>query len=458
MKRTTIVLAIALFASSALAQKQTPPPAATPKGFNIPTIRRVELPNGLEVRFVPYGEMPKATVRLVVQTGNMDESANEVWLSDLTADLLEQGTATRTAEQLAREAALMGGPLEVSVTANQTSISADVFSESAPAAVELIADVARNPRFPESELSRLKADRVRTLSISRSTPQAVAQEKFFSVIYPNHPYGRVYPTEAMLQGYTLEQVKGFYDRHFGASRSFLYVVGRFDANAVERAIRDAFGTWKAGTAATRASITPVSKRGLYFVERPGAVQSTLYIGLPTIDPSNRDYLPLTVMNSLLGGSFGSRITSNIRENKGYTYSRQGVVQTRLGSGTWIEIADVTTNVTGPSIKEILGEIDRLRTEPPTAAELTGIQNYLAGTFVLRNSSRSGIAAQLAFVDLYGLSEYYLRTYVQTVYALTPADIQRLANTYVDPSRLAIVVVGDPATVPEQIKTYGEIVR
>ena len=458
MARTTISFAIALFATSVFAQKQTPPAPGAPKGFAVPAIRRVDLPNGLKIRFVPYGEMPKATVRLVIQTGNMDEAANEVWLSDLTADLLEQGTTTRTAEQLAREAALMGGPLEVSVTANQTSIGADVFSESAAAAVNLIADVARNPRFPESELARLKADRVRMLSISRSTPQSIAQEKFYGVVYPNHPYGRVYPTDAMLQGYTLDQVKAFHDRNFGAARSFVYVVGRFDANAVERAIRDAFGNWKAGTPATRASITPVSKRGVYFVERPGAVQSTLYIGLPVIDPSSPEYLPLTVMNSLLGGSFGSRITSNIRENKGYTYSPQGVLQGRLGTGTWIEIADVTTNVTGPSIKEIIGEIDRLRAEPPTAAELTGIQNYLAGTFVLRNSSRSGIANQLSFLDLYGLSEDYLRTYVQKVYALTPADIQRLAHTYIDPSKLAIIVVGDPATVPDQIKTYGEIIR
>lgn len=455
-RRLILTLAIALFTTTAFAQKQTPPAPGSPKGFSVPDVRKIDLPNGLKVRLVPYGDMPKTTVRLVIQTGNMDETANEVWLADLTADLLEQGTTTRSAEQLAREAALMGGALEVSVSANQTSIGADVFSESAPAAVNLIADIARNPRFPESELTRLKGDRARNLSISRSTPQSAAQEKFYQVIYPNHPYGRVYPSEAMLQGYTLDQVKAFHDRNFGAARSFVYVVGRYDANAVERAIRDAFGNWKAGSAPTRASVTPVSKRGVYFIERPGAVQSTLYIGLPMPDPAHNDYLPLTVMNSLLGGSFGSRITSNIREAKGYTYSPQGVLQGRLGTGTWIEIADVTTNVTGPSIKEIIGEIDRLRADPPTGAELTGIQNYLAGTFVLRNSSRSGIANQLAFLDLYGLSEDYLRTYVQKVYALTPADIQRLTQTYIDPAKLAIVVVGDPATVRDQIKPYGDI--
>jgi zinc protease len=459
MKRTILLtLAIALFTTTAFAQKQTPPAPGTPKAFSVPDIRRVDLPNGLKVRFVPYGDMPKATVRLVVQTGNVDEAANEVWLSDLTASLMEQGTPTRGAEQIAREAALMGGALEVGVATNQTNISGDVFSESAPALVNLIADVVRNPRFPESELARLKGDMLRNLSIQRSTPQSAAQERFASALFPNHVYGRVFPTEAMLQGYTLDQVKTFYDRNFGAARSFVYVVGRFDQSAVERAIRSAFGDWKAGNPPTKVNATPVAKRAVYFVERPGAVQSTLYIGLPVIDPSHQEYVPLTVMNALLGGSFGSRITSNIREQKGYTYSPQGFINARLGSGVWTEVADVTTNVTGPAIKEIIGEIDRLRGEPPTAVELTGIQNYLAGTFVLRNSSRAGIAGQLAFLDLYGLSEDYLRTYVQRVYALTPADIQRMAQTYIDPARLAIVVVGDPAVARDQIKTYGEIIQ
>lgn len=463
MKRTifhalSALFVTALFATAAFAEKQTPPAPAAPKNFAIPQVRKFDLQNGLKVRFVPYGEMPKVTVRLVTQTGNIDEGENEIWLADLMGDMLEQGTTTRTAEQIARESALMGGPLNIGIGPNQTSIEADVFSESGPALVNLISDIARNPRFPESELARLKTDRVRALSIARTTPQNLAQERYNSALFPNHPYGRTFPTEPMLQGYTLDQVKAFHDRNFGAARSFVYVVGRFDANAMERAIRDAFGSWKAGNPATRVTASPVAKRGVYFIERPGAVQSTLYIGLPVIDASKPEYLPLTVMNSLLGGSFGSRITSNIREQKGYTYSPQSSIGGRLGAAAWTEIADVTTNVTGPAIKEIIGEIDRLRNEPPTAAELTGIQNYLAGTFVLRNSSRAGIASQLSFIDLHGLSEDYLRNYVARVYALTPADIQRMAKTYIDPSKLAIVVVGDPAVVREQIKTYGDILQ
>ncbi len=188
------------------------------------------------------------------------------------------------------------------------------------------------------------------------------------------------------------------------------------------------------------------------------MQSTLYIGLPTFDPSNPDYVPLVVTNALLGGSFGSRITSNIREQKGYTYSPFSLLSTRLHTGYWAEIADVSTNVTGPSIKEIIGEIDRLRGEPPTPAELRGIQNYLAGTFVLRNSTRDGIAGQLAALDLYGLGEDYLRNYVQRVYAVTPADVQRMTQQYIDPAKLAIVVAGDKKVVADQLKPYGEVIE
>lgn len=451
MKRIAIFLAL-LLATPAFAQKQTPPTPGTPKPFNIPEIRKLELPNGLRVRFVPYGAVPKATVRLVVQTGNADESLSETWLSDLLGSLMEQGTTTRSAEQIAREIALMGGALNINVGPNQTTIGTDVFSESAVSAVSLVADVVRNPRLPESELARLKGDLARNLSLARSQPQSLANEKFLSVLFPDHVYGRLFPTEEQLQSFTLDQVRSFYEKNFGAARSYLYVVGRFDAAAVESAIRQSLGDWKAGSRPAKIAVSPVSRRALHFIERPNSVQSTLYIGLPVIDAAHPDYLSLTVMNALLGGSFGSRITSNIREQKGYTYSPRSTVSTRPGAASWAEIADVTAKDTGASIKEIIGEIERLRGEPPTEAELRGIQNYLAGTFVLQNSSRPGIASQLSFLDLYGLSEDYLRNYVQRVYALTPADIQRLAQTYVDPAKLAIVVVGDPGVV-EQLAPY-----
>jgi predicted Zn-dependent peptidase len=305
MKKTTLMILALLFTISAFAEKQTPPTPGAPHNFEIPPIRRFDLPNGVKVRLVSYGEVPKATVRLVTQTGNVDEGENEVWLADVTGSMIEQGTATRSAEQIAREVAMMGGALEVNVGLNQTTIATDVFSESAAQAVRLVSDVVRNPRLPESELARIKANFARRLSIQRSQPGQLAAEKFAQVLYGKHAYGRMFPTEPMLQAYSAEQVRSFYDRNFGGARTFVYVVGRFDADAVESAIRQTLGDWKAGNAPTKPVVPTTARRGIYLIDRPGSVQSTLSIGLPLADATAPDYLALTVMNSLLGGAFTS---------------------------------------------------------------------------------------------------------------------------------------------------------
>ncbi|MCU1350332.1 MAG: peptidase domain protein [Acidobacteria bacterium] len=451
------LLAPAAFAQTAPAV-EAPPPAAPAKDFSVPEVRRFTLPNGLRVRLVPYGTIPKVDVQLFVQTGRADESANEIWLSNLTGEMMQQGTATRSAEEIARAAAGMGGSLDVGVGTNQTTIGGSVLSESGPGLVELIADVARHPAFPATELKRLQGDLVRDLSLTRAQQQSLAQEKFNKTLFAGSPYGHGFPTAEAIQGYTLDQVRAFHERNFGAARARLYVTGRFDPVAMEAAIRSRFGDWQRGSAAATLDVKPAANGGLYLIDRPGAVQSTVYIGLPTIGPESDDAIALSVMNALLGGSFNSRITSNIREQKGYTYSPNSSVTQRPRATSWAEVADVTTNVTGPSIKEIIGEIERLRGAAPTAQELKGIQNYLAGTFVLRNSNRAGIINQLAFIDLYGLPENYLQTYVGRVYAATPETIRQMAQRYIDPSKLTIVVAGDKKVIAEQLKPFGTVVE
>jgi zinc protease len=441
---------------AAAAKKQAPPAPAEPKNFTLPAGRSFKLDNGLAVTLVPYGTIPKVTVRLGVRTGNVDEKAGEVWLSDLTGSMLTEGTTTRTATRIAEDAARMGGSLDVAVTEDRTDVGGDVLSEFGPEMVGLVADVVRNPKFPDAELARLKADRLRDLSIAKSQPRPIAQEKFRAVLYGDHPYGRLFPTEAMLQGYTVAQVRGFWEKNYGAARSHLYVVGRFDDAAVEAAVRKAFGDWKKGPAPTSAPPSPKSERAVYLIDRPGAVQSTIDLGMPVIDPSKPDWDTLTLMNILLGGSFASRITSNIREQKGYTYSPASQVSNRFRDAYWIEVADVTTNVTGPAIKEILGEIDRLQAEAPTQAELRGFQNYRAGTFVLQNSSRPGIIGQLEFVDLHGLPADYLNGYVKRIYAVTPQQVQDAAKKYIQDDRATIVVVGDKKVIEEQVKAFGPV--
>jgi len=462
MRRLATIAAF-LGATAALAQgvpKEAPPPPGPPKNFSLPAIRRFDLPNGMKVRLMQYGNTLKATIRLVTQTGNIDESVDHVWLANVTGEMMQQGTATRSAEEIARQAALMGGTLKLNVGMNETTIETDVLTESASSAIGLIADVARNPRFPESELARIKTDALRKLSVQSSEPQSRTIESLRRVFYPNEPYGRSFPTPEMLQGYTLDQIRQFHDRNFGAVRSRIYVVGRFDEAAVERAIRRDFAGWKAGAPPAAPVVSPAIRPAVYLMDRPGAVQSTMLIAIPLIGaaPGSADYRPLNVANAILGGTFMSRITSILREQKGYSYSPISYLEVMPGTGYWAEDADVTTNVTGESIKEVIAEIKRLRAEPPSAEELHGIQNFLAGIFVLFNSSRDSITWQLSSLDLYGLGDDYLRDYVKSIYAVTPADVQRVMQKYIDPARLAIVVVGDKKAIAEQLKPFGTIIE
>ena len=439
-------------------QQQTPPEGSQPKDFVLPAKTTLTLDNGLRAVLVPYGSLPKVTIRVVVWTGSIDEAANEIWLSDLVGDLLKEGTVTKTSKQVAEEAARMGGEISVSSGDDQTTISGSVLSEFAPDMLALLADVVRNPRLPDSELERLKNDRIRDLNIQKTDPNAIANERFRSLLYPNHPYGRIFPPEEMLRGYTVQQVKTFYDANFGALRTHVYVAGKFDVAKMEKAIRDAFGTWEQGTERIRNIPNPASTRAVYLIDRPGASQSTVYIGLPTSNPINSDYRKLLVMNSLLGGSFMSRVTSNIRENKGYTYSPNSFVSARYRDAYWAQFASITTDVTGPAIKEIFSEIKRLKSEPPTTEELQGIQNYVAGIFVLQNSSPSGILNLLSFAEFHGLPDTYLTEYVKEVYSTTPEEIQMLAGLYLREDKMQIVIAGDVKRIEKQVSQFGKIIK
>lgn len=452
------VCSLALWTAAAAQQafpSQPPRPGAA-KDFRVPQPKRFTLPNGLDVALVSWGNMPKVRVSLTLRTGNAFEKADEIWLADLAADLLREGSTTRDATAISREAARMGGALDVSVGADTTAVGGEVLSEFGPQYVSLLADVVRNPKFPASELPRLKSDMARNLAVSLSQPQQVVLQKFREVLYRDHPYGRVFPTNEMIQSYTVDQVKEFYASNYSASRARLYVVGRFDAGAMEASIRKALAGWTKGAAPSVPEPKPSSTRAIYLIDRPGAPQSTILLGMPTINPSSEEFVTLTVMDALLGGAFTSRITRNLREDKGYSYSPYSEVSARYRDAYWAQNADVTTAHTGASLKEIFAEIDRLQVGPPDAKELSAIQNYLAGTYVLQNSSRGGILSQLRYVDLHGLPRDYPNTYVKRVFAVTPQQITDAARKYLKDDQATIVIVGDRKMIEEQVKVFGPV--
>ena len=457
MKALWISGVVLLAGTAALtAAKEMPPAGGPPKPFHLPPTEEFSLTNGMRVTLVSYGSVPKVAVRAFVDAGGLYEPAGQVWIARLTALLMKEGTASRSAAKVARDAADMGGQLEIDAGAEFTTVGGIVLSDFGGKFVSLLADVLENPALPESELARLKADLARELAVDKTVAGSEARARFLETLFPGHPYGRVYPSNEALAGYTADNVRAFYRANFRAARTHLYVAGKLDPG-LRHAIRDAFNAWDKGAAPADIPATPTKTRSFSLIDRPGAAQSTLYIGLPVADPTSADYVALDVMNSLLGGSFASRITSNIRERKGYTYSPYSQVGTRKHLAFWLESADVTTAVTGPALGEIFAEIDRLRKEPPTAQELAGFQNYLAGLFVIRNTiSADGLIGQLHFVDAQGLDRSYLSTYVQKVMSIKPADIQRVAETYIAPSRMAIVVVGDKAKIADQLKPYQEL--
>lgn len=451
MKTSIYILFVALLTvlPGKAQDKETPPEGGEPKDFILPVKEVINYDNGLTLVMVPYGSIPKATINITIKTGNINETKEQVWLADLLADLMEEGTI---ADYSVKDSlAGMGGNLNIGVGAHTTSLNTNVLSEFAPQAVKILSDVLVEPKLPQSEVERLKKDMNRNITVALSTPGAQARKDFFAEIYPNHPYGRLYPTTEQVDSYNLGDVKSFYDQNFGARRATVYVVGKFNSEEVKAAVQEKLSNWREGMDVNYPEAQPKSEGTVKIIDRPGSPQSTIYYGLPVVGPTSEDYIPLDVMNSLLGGSFGSRITSNIREDKGYTYSPNSALVANYKTGLWYESADVTTEYTGASIDEINKEIVRLQNEAPGKEELQGIKNYESGIYVLQNSTPGGIIGQLNFLDIHNLPESFLVDQVKNINAVTPEQVQEMAKKYIQPGKMTLIVVGDEVKIKDQVK-------
>lgn len=450
MKKFLIYFAaFTCIAATSTAQKQLPPEGSAPKDFKLSEKKVQTYPNGLKTTLVTYGSIPKVTVSLIIKTGNVHEGKNQTWLADLTGKLMKEGTSSMNFKTISNKVAAMGGQIYVNVGMEQVSIGGSVLSEYAADFISIVSELATNPAFPASELERIKTDMKRDLAVQQGVPQSIAEAKFFETMYKDHPYGRYFPTEQMISAYTLPMVKDFYAKNFGAKRSVLYVVGNYDEAAVKAAVAKGLGKWKPGPAPVYPPVNLVAKRDTVILDRKSAPQTTLMIGLPVLTPQDKDYVAQLVSNSLLGGSFGSRITSNIRENKGYTYSPYSSVQNRHGASVWYESADVTSEHTIASVNEIEKEIRRLQTEAPAKEELEGIQRYEAGIFVLRNTAPYGIISQLNFLDQNGLPDSYLSNYVQNIYKVTPEKVTQVVKERFKYDKMTMVMVGDKDQINHQ---------
>jgi predicted Zn-dependent peptidase len=449
MKRILATLLCLVAVAAHAQERETPPAPGEPRDFSLPAKETLRLDNGLAVTFIDYGSVPKVTVLAIVRTGNIDEGES-TWLADVAVEMLKEGTVTRTAADIAEAAASMGGALGVGAGAEQTSVGISVLSEHVVAAVDLVADVLRNPRFPDSELPRVIANLERSVTIARSDPSSQAGEALARLVYGNHPFGRTLPLDGQLAGYAMADIRGFYQRNFGALRTHVYVAGRYDRSALEAALRRAFGDWPAGPPPSALPPTPSETLQLELIDVPGAQQSSLRIAVPVPHPAHALYFPTTLMNSLLGGTFGSRITTNIREDKGYSYSPNSSISARRGSALWVLSAEVTSEHTAAALTEIFREIDRLQKEAPLDTELDAVKAYRSGLFVITNSSPNGVLGQLAFMDLHGLPDSFLTHWVASIHAVTPAEVSDMAARFVRAERMTVVVAGDLAKIQDSV--------
>lgn len=450
MKHWRQVLTLATLACVGASAQEAPPLPGPPRPLQLPTPTTFALDNGLKVTFIDYGTVPKVTVAVAVRSGGLNEG-EQTWLADLTTDLMKEGTARRSSRQIADDALQMGGELAVGVGDDETSLSLDVLSEYGAQAITLLAEVITQPRLPAEEWPRIKQNYLRSLSVETTQPQSLANAAFAALLYPGHPYGSSIPTEAQLQAYTIDDARRYYSENFGAKRTRIYVAGKFDHAVLEQAIRSSFATWRPGPALLDLPPASPSNKKVELIDRPGAPQSTLRVGKRVIDPAAPDFMALSLANTMLGGSVTSRITANLRESKGWAYSPNSSLAARYHQAAWLENADVRAESTGPALTEIFREIERLRARPPTEAELTAVKNFRNGTFVLSSATRTGLIGQLAFVDLHELPADWLSSWVNRLYAVTPAEITAAAQKYLNPADMSVVVVGDLNSVRPQLQ-------
>ena len=433
------------------------PQPGPPRPYKFPDITRVTLPNGLRILVAENHNAPLVSLRTLVRSGADQDDAEFAGLASLTADLLDEGAGNRDAIALAEYIGLLGGSLGTGADWDATYISLDVLSRYTTPTVEVLADVAYRAQLPDDGFARVKNERLTEILQQLDEPAAIAGKRFASLLYGTGVYGNsVVGTAESVARITNEQVKRFYSSHYLPNNSSVVVAGDITARDAVALVERTFGAWKAKDEPHRPSIAPapVEASRIYIIDRPQAVQSEIRIGHIGVPRSTEDYFALSVANSLLGGVFNSRINLNLRERHGYTYGARSTFAFRKQSGPFVVAAPVRNEVTRESVSEVLAELRRIRTGDIEGTELDDVKNYLMGVFPATVQTASDIGGRLLDMELYGLPEDYFDRYRERIAAIGSDDIARVANKYIDPDRVLIVIVGNANQIREPLGTLG----
>jgi zinc protease len=438
-----------------------PKPGPNPT-FKLPPPQRRTLSNGMEVLVVEHHELPVVNMNLVMKMGAAGDPEGKAGLATLTADMLDEGTKTRSSLEISDQLGYIGSNVNVNAGWDSTSANLTTLTRHLDRALDIYSDIIINPAFPEKELDRLRASRMGTFKQRRDEPNSIANIVYASLLYGSkHPYGHpLSGDEASLASITGDDVRKFYETFYRPNNSTLIVVGDVTPDAVVAKLERAFAKWeKAHIPAVDVSAAPAARdrTNIYIVDRPGSAQSVIQIGHVGVPRSNPDYFPLLVLNTMLGGQFTSRINMNLREDKGYTYGARSSFDFRRGAGPFTASAPVVTAATKESVVEFMKELRGIRGEiPVTPEELEFSKQAIIRGFPRGFETPGQISDRLETVATYDLPDTYFNSYIERVQAVTLEDINRVANRYLTPDRMAVVIVGDRKVIEQGLRSIDEL--
>jgi predicted Zn-dependent peptidase len=449
------ILAVGLFAQSPDRSKS--PELGPPPSLKLPPIQHLKLSNGLPVVLMEKHQVPLVQINLLVKAGSAMDPAGKNGLASMTAAMLDEGAGSRNALQLADAIDFLGADLSAAAGQHTSVIALHTPLTKLDSALALMADVALRPTFPAEELERQRKERLTTLLQWHDEPRAVASVLFNRTLYgTKHPYGLpAIGEEKTLRAFRAEDLKKFHSTYFHPTNATLIVVGDVTAKTIMPKLEAAFGQWEAGKAptATWPGIEQVQKRQAYLVDKPGAAQSEIRIGRIGVPRLTEDYYAIVVMNTILGGSFTSRLNNNLREQHGYSYGAGSFFDFRPLPGPFLASAAVQTAVTDKALVEFMKELNGIL-QPVSDEELIRARNYAALGFPQDFQSVAQVAGRLAELAIYDLPDDYFNNYIRRILAVTKEEVQRVAKKYLDPEKVAIVVVGDRKEIEKGIRAFN----
>jgi zinc protease len=440
--------------------RSAPPPPGEVHPFHFPHFLRSRLPNGLAVVAARLAGLPLVSLELIAPAGAQYEPEGGAGTATLTAGLLDEGTARRSALEIAATVERLGGYLLTGADWDVGYLSTEMLTSHRREGLDLLAETAVEPIFPDKEVERLRGLRTSEIVRRRQDPAALADDRFQREVYRGSVYAQpLYGTEESIARLERASLVSFYQGHYGFDGSTLLAVGDFDPEDLLREAEAAFGTaGPPGPAPARPEIRPLPLEGLriHLVDRPGAAQTELRLGHVGIPRTHPDYIPLLVVNTLLGGKFTSRINLNLRERHGYTYGASSRFSSRQGPGPFTVQAGVETAAAAAAAREVLHEMRRVREDLVEPEELAETAGYIIGVFPYSLQTVGDVTRRLETMNVFGLPDDYYDHYLERIAAVTREDIRELARRHLDPERITVVAVGPAEILEPQLEGMGPV--